>query len=789
MIFDVNQARTYIEALTGSANTVVTWQVFYDPKEGIKRPDLASHFQATLDQAIPAIKRAEMFQCGVYICINESDGKGRHEKNIQRIRTVFADFDGMAEPVWPITPHLITKRDETHGHAYWFVDDCAVEDFAALQKRIAIVMNTDHQVVDPCRVARVPGTAHLKNPTSPMMYRVVQRNEGGAYKSQNIIDGFVIQPDKIQEYERWVNSRNSHDFGSGFDDNANYIKKFVVFITGAAEPAVEGEGTATLIRVAGMAHDLGLHLETCQNLMWEHYNPRCEPPWSDDEQNHFNDVIERAYLYAKNEPGCRTAKAAFHDAPEITPPPPIKSNTETVRVGDRIERDRATIMIPMLTAKSSHYELAQAFDGVIYDGTDIVRCRKIFYMYNGRSWSINDDEMIKASIQRFFAKYKPSDTLVRGIYNSFCDLIAVRTVDNGIWLDSGKHADGVVCFKNGLVDLTEAVPQVIDHTPNFFCFNELDYDYVPGAKCPEWLSFLDSVWGDDQELKDQLQEWFGYCLVNETDLQKFAVLIGKPRAGKGVIGDTLSNMLGVDNTVAPSLSKFTNDSTLFSMSTASVALVPDAHSVHASKRDEVLSNLKAITGGDSLDYHVMYKGTQTSKFKTRVVLSTNNMPQFLDASGALAARMLIFPFEKSFVGKEDYTLKDRILKEVSGVAQWALEGLKRLKMKGRFTEAASGLAVKEDVKDEMNPMSDFISDIIDVVPTAFTESGKLYRVYQLWCKQTETMPMSKINLCRILSSSDLPIKAARTTIEGRSVRGFSGLSVVKFPDMEVANDG
>ena len=209
------------------------------------------------------------------------------------------------------------------------------------------------------------------------------------------------------------------------------------------------------------------------------------------------------------------------------------------------------------------------------------------------------------------------------------------------------------------------------------------------------------------------------------------------------------------------------------MSTAKLALIPDAHSVHASKRDEVLSNIKAITGGDSLDFHVMYKGSQTSKFTTRIVLSTNNMPQFLDASGALAMRMLVFPFDRSFEGREDYTLKDRLKNEIGGIAQWALKGLERLRAKGRFTEATSADAIKREVRDDMNPIAEFLDDRVTFTPLAFVSSNALYSTYTLWCEQTHAMPMGKINLCRLLNAGNYNIKAER---QG-STRGFRGMTV------------
>ena len=781
-----DHAVAFVELLTGDKNTVCHFQLFYDPKDGTKRPDLAKDYTATLSQAKPSIERAESHLQGVYVCINETDRTGRNAHNIVKIRALFADFDNQIEPNWPIPPHFVTSRDETHGHAYWLVDDIEVDDFMYLQKRICTAMDTDIQVIDPSRVVRLPGTLHLKDPKNPSCYYVTKVNNiGKKYTQQEIINGFTFTEDKEVLYNEWASSRQSLNVGSGFEDNEVYRNKFIKFISDKAEPAVEGSGTNTLIRVTSYAHDHGLPLDVAQALAWEYYNPRCEPPWQPTEQHHFDDVISRAYKYARNEPGCKTAQAAFTTAPDFPPPPPPRKQIDVVRTGDRMAKDVAECNLPMQTAKSSHYELAQIFDGALFNGTDLVRCHKIFYEYNGRSWSILNDDVLKAKIQRFYAKFKPSDSLVRGIYNCFCDLTNTVHVENGIWLDSGESTGNVVCFKNGLVDLSNNKSTVSNHTPNFFCFNELDYDYSPSSLCPKWVKFLHEIFDHDPVLITQLQEWFGYCMTSDNRLEKFALFIGKSRAGKGVVTEMLRQCVGVGNTAAPSLSKLTNDSTLFNMSTASVAFIPDAHSVHSSKRDDVLSNFKAITGNDPLDYHVMYKGTDTTLFRTRFVLSTNNMPEFIDASGALVNRMLVFPHRTSFAGKEDFTLKDELIKEISGIAQWALDGLRRLRINGRFTEAESGLEEKALIKDDMNPLSRFIDNVCLVSPEAFVTTDRLYDTYLLWCKQHRIVnPLSPNKLSRLLNASDLPIKQDRKRIDGMRTYGFSGLNVVQFPAIE-----
>jgi len=67
------------------------------------------------------------------------------------------------------------------------------------------------------------------------------------------------------------------------------------------------------------------------------------------------------------------------------------------------------------------------------------------------------------------------------------------------------------------------------------------------------------------------------------------------------------------------------------------------------------------------------------KLLTRLLVLGNRQPTWIDESGALAARQLAIVFDRSFEGKEDQSVEDALIAELPGIANWALEGLKRLR--------------------------------------------------------------------------------------------------------------
>ncbi len=77
------------------------------------------------------------------------------------------------------------------------------------------------------------------------------------------------------------------------------------------DPAVQGDfGDEHTVRVATFGHDWGLPPETTLDLMLEHFNPRCLPPWNTAK---LEVKVRSAYNSAKDKPGNRNPLRDFKD--------------------------------------------------------------------------------------------------------------------------------------------------------------------------------------------------------------------------------------------------------------------------------------------------------------------------------------------------------------------------------------------------------------------------------------------------------------------------------------------
>ena len=113
--------------------------------------------------------------------------------------------------------------------------------------------------------------------------------------------------------------------------------------------------------------------------------------------------------------------------------------------------------------------------------------------------------------------------------------------------------------------------------------------------------------------------------------------------------------------------------------------------------------LKSISGEDSVDIHRKGMAPLTGiRLPTRLMLLANELPAFQDPSGALECRLIVLKTNRSFYGKEDIHLTNKLLEELPAILNWAIEGLNRLRTRGHFP------GVSSDIK--MEAMLDCIPD-------------------------------------------------------------------------------
>jgi putative DNA primase/helicase len=187
----------------------------------------------------------------------------------------------------------------------------------------------------------------------------------------------------------------------------------------------------------------------------------------------------------------------------------------------------------------------------------------------------------------------------------------------------------------------------------------------------------------DKKSRLLLQEIFGLMLTTDTRYQKIFMVVGPRRSGKGTIGRVLTALIGAASVVNPTLASMTGEFGLSQLIDKQVAIISDAR-VGKGDPSVIAERLLSISGEDGQTINRKYQSFWSGRLLVRFLILTNELPRIADASGALASRFVVLLLTKSFLGKEDLTLTDKLLTELPGILNWSLAGLERLRQRGRF---------------------------------------------------------------------------------------------------------
>lgn len=407
------------------------------------------------------------------------------------------------------------------------------------------------------------------------------------------------------------------------------------------------------------------------------------------------------------------------------------------------EGEAPALIDPKNGAETAKRFLASTQDEALWPA--IIRVQGEFFQHAGTCYRpISDELVLKLIYEWLNGKFdvssglaiKPDRALAETTLHAV-KAIALEVIEAPSWIGDPKNrADPlrIAAFMNGLYDLNAR--KLMKHTRGFFNLNSRTFRFSPAAGEPKaWLKFLGEVFADETEAIETLQEIAGYLLTADTSQQKMFALIGAPRSGKGTILRVLRELIGADNVTAPTLAGLGGPFGLQGMIGKLAALISDARLGGRADVQAITENLLRVSGEDAISVPRKFLGDLTVRLRVRFVLVSNELPALLDQSGALASRFVLLKMSKSFAGREDPGLTDRLLGELPAIAVWALDGLDRLHDRGHFIQPASARVMVKQLEHLASPVKAFFHERCELVPGASVECSDLFLDWTIWAGQ------------------------------------------------------
>lgn len=524
------------------------------------------------------------------------------------------------------------------------------------------------------------------------------------------------------------------------------------------EPAVAGNsGDRTTFRTAAiLVNDFGLDDESAYNLLAE-WNTRCDPPWSEKE---LRDKVQHARNYAKKSAGNLAEKRLERQTHKKRKEERIKAKIDAMKTGVKQLTLRDIYNPAKSTDMGNAERLIAGSSGKIKYSSS-----RGWYAWEGRYW-IPEEAIVKRLYQEHVVKnlyaeaeasYVEEDaeltkSLIEWAKKSESTRVMGSTLAMAACMPSASvnAADfdanpWLFCCNNGTVDLKTG--KLKPHNPADMITRISSVNFDPDAKCPLWQQFLADIIPDPQVV-EYLQLAIGYCLTGLTTEQVMFILWGTGKNGKSVFSNVLSSLIGGYSMETPPETLMRGRENSSNAPTNDLARLSGARLVSANETEEgqclAESKIKAMTGDDIIIARFLHKEFFEFRPQFKIWIRTNHRPKIRGTDTGIWRRVRLIPFDVCIPAeKQDPNLTGKLMTELSGILNWAVEGCLLWQHCGMKTPDAVNIAT-EEYRSSQDLIGIFLAETCTICPqkkSGYVKTSDLYKAYCDWCEEAGERPM------------------------------------------------
>lgn len=791
---DQYEAKKFLKLLDPNAD-FFTFQTFDDNTDR-KDPSLTRILHGSLEEHWDTLCELNRRGAGVYVTVNETDGKGRKKENIVRARALFQEADRGDEPELPLKPQLVVESSPGKYHRYILANNAPLEEFEPVQQRLVDDYGSDPNAKDRSRVLRLPGFYHQKVSTkkgligTPRLVRLVA--SGGAPYSWAEIKEAILPVISLPTIE--------HTSSGGIED-LEKIKSALASL----DPDMEYGGWLSV----GMSLHHASHGTRSGLNLWNEWSSKgdkykggeCAQRWDTFGSSDNPVTILTLYKMAQTadwsgQPSPPTLSELIEKINSLDTGNPDAADyicgliSEAELTGIQTEpllhKIKSKTGIPLGTLRNT---LREKQDLDTHKGSDqrqaafltlesigrknLLHVDDQLYRWNSETgaWEYTDDRVIKKVIHDLCDKHQIKFTAAS--VDGTCNLIKTEAHKTETPFD--KLPD-VINVRNGELHFNGQDWVLQPHCRDHFHTTQLPITFDPGAKAPRFEQFMQEIFENDED-KDAkislLLEFMGYTLLNTCRYEKFIMLVGNGANGKSVLLHVIESLLGKKLVCAVQPNQFDNKFQRAHLKGKKANIITEIDE-GATIPD---GQLKAITSGELITAEHKHKAPfEIHPFATQW-FGTNHLPHSRDYSDALIRRAIIIEFPNQFTGSNcDPSLKEKLYAELPGILNLVLQGLSRVLQKNEFTYCRASEEAKKEWRIETDQVGRFIMERTTPSLDAEIETAVLYEHYKRWVDENGIRSaVNKLNFGKRLERLGYPAKKG-----SQGVRLRTGLRLVGF---------
>jgi putative DNA primase/helicase len=308
--------------------------------------------------------------------------------------------------------------------------------------------------------------------------------------------------------------------------------------------------------------------------------------------------------------------------------------------------------------------------------------------------------------------------------------------------DFDKQLMTLTCT-NGALDLTTG--ELLPHDRDELCTKMTDIIFDKNAKAPTWLTFMDRIFGGDQDLIAWLQRAIGYTLTGRTDAQCMFICYGKGANGKSVFIDVIRALLGDYARNADASTFMVQQSDRIRSDVARLAGARFVATVELDEGRRLSEALvKQVSSGDRMTARFLNKNDFEFTPRFKLWMATNHKPTVKGTDFAIWRRIKLIPFNVTIPEDErDVNLTEKLLGELPGILAWAIRGCVDYQQKGLKDEPPAIKNATTAYRNSMDILGQFLDECTVSGQRCEVSAGTIYQAYVRWSEGGKEKPITQ----------------------------------------------